>query len=158
MITVRSKHCLRKDASQITIRVFTGGWDSTQTGPFSSALISSRSYFDISGSTIPTVEYPTFVPSCLIDQPLQVLFVNFSEGSSSFNSTLLLLFCSSTKSTRVKMEFRSDWFPLWVGNELEGGRSISSLRTNWTDVKIDVFLFMTTPTRQKFSDARAMGG
>ena len=57
MITFRSKHCLRKDASQITIRVLTGGWDSTQTGPFSSALISSRSYFDISGSTTPTVEY-----------------------------------------------------------------------------------------------------
>jgi hypothetical protein len=47
----------RSDASKIRIKVFQGGLVSVQTGPFTSALIRSRNYFDSTGSTFPTIEF-----------------------------------------------------------------------------------------------------
>lgn len=47
----------RSDASKIRIKVFQGGLVSVQTGPFTSALIRSRNFFDSTGSTFPTIEF-----------------------------------------------------------------------------------------------------
>jgi hypothetical protein len=52
------KICLRSDTRRIRMRVFLGGNLSTQTGPFSSAMIYARNYFDLaSGEAFPSIEY-----------------------------------------------------------------------------------------------------
>ena len=47
------------DYRKIKIRVFMGGMASTQTGPFTSALIEAQRYFDVTGKTFPITEYLT---------------------------------------------------------------------------------------------------
>ena len=49
----------QNDCRKIKIRVFMGGMASTQTGPFTSALIEAQRYFDVTGKNFPITEYLT---------------------------------------------------------------------------------------------------